>query len=188
MCSIKGIPNGFPCGLRDPCMMDVARHLESVKILEPHACVFLRFPKVKQHPKCMDHAMLLGKPFGNHSSSARVIVSVLFFFAQDLFSHATTLNSDQSRQIVDACDYLSLSYWRSKAYSTSCNSCWRSVAHSTSCSRAIILFTLRSEDCTYSVLFNLYTKSIIIVDFNMRTRSSICECMLFTRYSIKTQK
>jgi hypothetical protein len=25
----------------------------------------LRFPKVEQHPKCMDHAILLGKPFGN---------------------------------------------------------------------------------------------------------------------------
>jgi hypothetical protein len=32
-----------------------------------------------------------------------------------------------------------------------------------------------------AVLSTLYTKSIIIVDFNMRTRSSICECMLFTR-------
>jgi hypothetical protein len=38
---------------------------ESVKILEPQASVFLRFPKVEQHPKCMDHAILLGKPFGN---------------------------------------------------------------------------------------------------------------------------
>ena len=28
------------------------------------------------------------------------------FFAQDLFSHSATLNSDQSKQIVDSCDYL----------------------------------------------------------------------------------
>jgi hypothetical protein len=48
-----------------PCTRDVARLSESVKILEPQASVFLRFPKVEQHPKCMDHAVLLGKPFGN---------------------------------------------------------------------------------------------------------------------------
>jgi hypothetical protein len=55
----------FRAGLRDPCTMDVARLSESVKILEPQANVFLRFPKVEQveqHPKCMDHAILLGKP------------------------------------------------------------------------------------------------------------------------------
>ena len=55
----------FRAGLRDPCTRDVARLSESVKILEPQASVFLRFPKVEQHPKCMDHAILLGKPFGN---------------------------------------------------------------------------------------------------------------------------
>ena len=55
----------FPAGLRDPCTRDVARLSESVKILELQASVFLRFPKVEQHPKCMDHAILLGKPFGN---------------------------------------------------------------------------------------------------------------------------
>ena len=32
---------------------------------EPQASVFLRFPKVEQHPKCMDHAILHGKPFSN---------------------------------------------------------------------------------------------------------------------------
>ena len=44
----------------------------------------------------------------NYSSSARVIVSVgfWFFFAQELVSHAATLNPDQSKQIVNACDYL----------------------------------------------------------------------------------
>jgi hypothetical protein len=84
------------------------------------------------------------------------------FFAQDLVSHAATLNSGQSKQIVDACDYLWLSYWRSMAYSTSCSSCWRSMAHSTSCRRAITLFTLWG----------------LMVDFNMRTPSSICQCML----------
>jgi hypothetical protein len=48
----------FRAGLRDPCTRDVAKLSESVKI-------FLRFPKVEQHPKCMDHAILLGKPSGN---------------------------------------------------------------------------------------------------------------------------
>ena len=51
-------------GLRDPCTRDVARLSESVKILELQGTVFLRFSKV-EHPKCMDHAILLGKPFGN---------------------------------------------------------------------------------------------------------------------------
>jgi hypothetical protein len=55
----------FRAGLRDPCTRNVARLSESVKIPEPQASVFLRFPKVEQHPKCMDHAILLGKPFGN---------------------------------------------------------------------------------------------------------------------------
>jgi hypothetical protein len=36
-----------------------------LKILEPQASVFLRFPKVEQHLKCMDHAILLVKPFGD---------------------------------------------------------------------------------------------------------------------------
>jgi hypothetical protein len=35
-----------------------------------------------------------------------IIVSVGVFFAQDLVSHAATLNPDQSKQIVKACDYL----------------------------------------------------------------------------------
>jgi hypothetical protein len=51
----------FHAGWRDPCTRDVARLSESVKILEPQASVFLHFPKVKQHPKCMDPAILLGK-------------------------------------------------------------------------------------------------------------------------------
>ena len=56
----------FRAGLRDPCTRDVARLSESVKILETQASVFLRFPNVEQHPKCIvDHAILLGKPFGN---------------------------------------------------------------------------------------------------------------------------
>jgi hypothetical protein len=54
----------FRAGLRDPCARDVARLSESVKILEPQASVFFRFPKVEQHPKCMDHAILLRKRFG----------------------------------------------------------------------------------------------------------------------------
>jgi hypothetical protein len=52
-------------GLHDPCTRDVTRLSESVKILEPQASVFLHFPKVEQHPKCMDHTILLGKPFSN---------------------------------------------------------------------------------------------------------------------------
>jgi hypothetical protein len=62
----KGIPNGFPCRIawskHEGCRETFT---ESVKILEPQASVFLRFPKVEQHPKCMDHAILHGKPFGN---------------------------------------------------------------------------------------------------------------------------
>jgi hypothetical protein len=61
--SLKEYRMVFRVGLRDPCTRDVARLSE--KILEPQASVFLRFPKVEQHPKCMDHAILLGKPFGN---------------------------------------------------------------------------------------------------------------------------
>jgi hypothetical protein len=63
----KGIPNGFRAGLRNPCTRDVARLSRSVQILEPQASVFLRFPKIEQHPKRMDHAIyiLLGKPFSN---------------------------------------------------------------------------------------------------------------------------
>ena len=38
---------------------------ESVKIRSPAARVFLRFPKISQHPACMDHAILHGKPFSN---------------------------------------------------------------------------------------------------------------------------
>jgi hypothetical protein len=41
----------FRAGLRDPCTRDVARLLESLKILETQASVSLRFPKVEQHPK-----------------------------------------------------------------------------------------------------------------------------------------
>jgi hypothetical protein len=37
----------FRAGLRDPCTRDVARLSESVKILEPQASVFLRFPKAE---------------------------------------------------------------------------------------------------------------------------------------------
>ena len=54
----------FRAGLHDPCTRDVARLSECVKIFEPHeASVFLRFLKVEQNPKCMDHAILLGNCF-----------------------------------------------------------------------------------------------------------------------------
>jgi hypothetical protein len=52
----------FRAGLHDPCTRYVARLSESVKILEPQASVFLRFPKVDQVHGSRN---LLGKPFGN---------------------------------------------------------------------------------------------------------------------------
>ena len=60
----------FRAGLRDPCTRDVVRISESVKILELQPpcrrVYFYAFrKKIEQHPKCMDHAILLGKPFGN---------------------------------------------------------------------------------------------------------------------------
>ena len=55
----------FRAGQRDPCTWYVARLSESVKIHSPAARVFLRFPKFSQHPACMDHAILHGKPFSN---------------------------------------------------------------------------------------------------------------------------
>ena len=64
-CMNKGIPNVFRAGKRHPCPWDVARLSESVKNYEPQASVFLRFLKVEQHPKCMNDAILHGKPFGN---------------------------------------------------------------------------------------------------------------------------
>ena len=48
----KGIPNGFPCRIARS-MHEGCRETQ------------VSFPKVEQHPKCMDHAILLGKPFGN---------------------------------------------------------------------------------------------------------------------------
>ncbi len=38
--------------------------LESVKTHSPATRDLLRFPKVSQHPACMDDAILHGKPFG----------------------------------------------------------------------------------------------------------------------------
>ena len=61
----KGLLNGFPCRIACPCTRDVARFSESVKTHEPQASVFLHFPKIEQHPKCMNHAILHGKPFSN---------------------------------------------------------------------------------------------------------------------------
>ena len=55
----------FRAGWRDPCTWDIARLSESVKIHSPAARVFLRFLKISQHPACMDHAILHGKPFSN---------------------------------------------------------------------------------------------------------------------------
>ena len=37
----------FRAGLRDPCTRDVTRFSESVKVHEPQASVFLRFPKIE---------------------------------------------------------------------------------------------------------------------------------------------
>ena len=57
----------FRAGLRDPCTTDVVRISESVKILElQQPSVFLRFPKENRATSQVhDHAILLGKPFGN---------------------------------------------------------------------------------------------------------------------------
>ena len=55
----------FRAGYPDACTWDVARFSESVKMHSPAARVFLRFPKISQHPACMDHAILRGKPFSN---------------------------------------------------------------------------------------------------------------------------
>ena len=41
-----------------------------------------------------------------HELSSSYSFGRVFFFAQDLVSHSATLNSDQSKQIVNACDYL----------------------------------------------------------------------------------
>ena len=43
----------------------ILREFRKAKKHEPQVSVFLRFPKVEQHPKCMDHAILRGKPFSN---------------------------------------------------------------------------------------------------------------------------
>ena len=42
--------------------------------------------------------------------------SSVFFFAQDLVSHAATSDFDQSLQIVDACDRLRLCEWQFSSY------------------------------------------------------------------------
>ena len=55
----------FRAGQRDPRTWDVAWLSESVKIHSPAPRVFLRFPKLSQHPACMDHAILHGKPFSD---------------------------------------------------------------------------------------------------------------------------
>ena len=57
----------FRAGYRDPCTWDVAQLSESVKMHSPAARVFFRFQKISQHPACMDHAILHGKPFSNPS-------------------------------------------------------------------------------------------------------------------------
>ncbi len=54
----------FRAGQCDPCTRDVARLSENVRD-KSRRRVFLRFPKVEQHAKCMDHVILNGKPFGN---------------------------------------------------------------------------------------------------------------------------
>ena len=62
-------------------------------------------------------------------AKARVINSLrVFFFAQDLVSHAATSDFDQSLQILDACDYSQFCDWQFSSHfsghhnSTSCGS------------------------------------------------------------------
>jgi hypothetical protein len=50
----------FRAGLRDPCRETFGKR----KNTRAAGIVFLHFPKVEKHPKCMDHAILLGKRFG----------------------------------------------------------------------------------------------------------------------------
>jgi hypothetical protein len=61
----KGIPGEyrmvFRAGLRDPCTRDVARLSGKRKNTQAAG----ECPKVEQHPKCINHVILLGKPFGN---------------------------------------------------------------------------------------------------------------------------
>jgi hypothetical protein len=69
---------------------------------------------------------------------------LILFFARDLFSHTATLNSDQSKLFV----FILLAFNGSFDFLVSCY---------------YFLYSLRT------VLSTLYTKSIIIVDFKMRT-------------------
>jgi hypothetical protein len=51
----------FRAGLHEGCRETFGKR----KNTRTAGSVFLRFPKVEQHPKCMDYAILLGKPFGS---------------------------------------------------------------------------------------------------------------------------
>jgi hypothetical protein len=50
----------FRAGWRHPCTWNVPRLSESVKNI---SCGFLSFPKILQHPMCMNETVLHGKPF-----------------------------------------------------------------------------------------------------------------------------
>ena len=59
----KGIPNGF--SYRIASYMHAGRCETFEKRKKSRASVFLCFPKVEQHPKCMDDAILHENTFGN---------------------------------------------------------------------------------------------------------------------------
>ena len=62
----------------------------------------------------------------------------VFFFAQDLVSHAATSDFDQPLQILDACDYLRLCDWQFSSHISA-------SSHSTSCSALAL-----QANCTLS--------------------------------------
>ena len=66
---------------------------ESVKIHSPAARVFLPFPKISQHPACMDHAILHGKPFSNPLITKKYIFPRIFSKSPNSNYYAITLTS-----------------------------------------------------------------------------------------------
>ena len=46
-------------------LAEISPSARSATFHSPAARVFLRFSKLSQHPACMDHAILHGKPFSN---------------------------------------------------------------------------------------------------------------------------
>ena len=60
--------------------------------------VFLRFPKVERHPKCMDHAILLGKPFGNCIYNG---IGINLRYSVYIYEQCFSLSACGARQMTD---------------------------------------------------------------------------------------